>query len=432
MSKKDTGNIGNVITEMTGKPAVVKTGEEALNYLMPTMQRLYNLIQPYQQIVQSNNVVYFNSNEDISDNAYYIQVQDLYSQASSTFANMIDLRRNMLIGNGLIPNVEETDALYAQTVEFLNKENQYGMSMQDIWQLIGFDYALFESYYLECLFSPKNKGTVEEVIHHAPNIVRGVAHDNPNMPFVRHWMLSYSWGTTNKGGKSTKTANSGIPIDNWNPEGWAESGARQLIQCKRYSAGNNFYAVPSFNSILSYASLEAELARYSLNTVTKQFAPTTIVVLAGNPDKATKDLFVNKFKQKYTGSDAERTLFIWTTSENEKPQILPFQTQDVTPMLQALDMIAIQKIASGMGASVELIGATTGGQSLQNDMNKLKTAYDFYLFAHIIPMQKQMVATLNKIMRRNGLADVTVVTSPLKMDTGQAAPVPANNVKSIL
>ncbi len=121
MRSKDTGNIAKTVQQMTGqKPVVHADGD--INYLMPTMQKLYNLIQPAMTTIEGNNLVYFNTNEQISDNAYPIQLIDLYHNASSTFSNFINLRRNMLIGNGLEPVNGDK-----KTLAFLNQQNEYGV-----------------------------------------------------------------------------------------------------------------------------------------------------------------------------------------------------------------------------------------------------------------------------------------------------------------
>lgn len=428
MSKRnDTGNLAKTLQDMTGKKPDVINEKEAFTYLMPQMQKLYNMLQPSFTTIQSTNLIYFNSNEEADDNAYPIQLIDYYHNASATFSNLIDLRRNMLAGTGLSP-VTENDAA---TLEFLNKPNEFGESLMDIWQKICFDFSLFESYALEVLYSPKNKGIIDSVIHHSPDTMRAVANTNPNLPYVNVWHLSRNWGTTNKTGKYVRAATTGIPIANWNPMNWAADGARQLLVCKRYSAGNEVYAIPSFNSILQYVELDAQLAEYSLNSVSQGFTPQTIVTLAGNPSKKEKDEFINRFRSRYTSASGSRILFIWTTDENQKPTIAPFNTVDITPMLEALVRITTEKITQGLGASLELVGVAQGA-SLQTDMNKLAVAYNYFYKAHVLPLQIEMVNTLNKIMRVNGLSDVKVTTPPLMIEMPTQPAESQPNLKSII
>ena len=411
---KDTGSLAKTIENLSGQKPDIIAEKDAINYMMPVVERLYSLLQPSLTTIQPNNVIYFNSTEENDDNAYPLQLIDYYHNASATFSNLIDLRRNILSGDDLVP-VNENDAA---TIAFLDKPNEYGETLKDIWQKICFDFALFENYFLEALYLPKD-GTVDSLVHHSPDTVRAIANENPNLPYVNIWMLSRTWGRTNKTGKYVKTSNQGISINNWNPYNYAADGARQLLACKRYSAGNEVYAIPSFNSILSYVELDAQLAKYSLNSVTKGFTPQTIVVLNGNPDKKTKDEFISRFKARYSGADGEKILWIWSTDEGSKPQIMPFNTVDITPMLEAMVRIATEKISSGIGATPELAGVVVGGQSmLQTDYNKLATAYSYFT-KRLMPMQNQMLETLNKIMKVNGLSELKVINKPFILDLPQ-------------
>lgn len=414
MTKKDTGNIASTIEKMTSTKPVVRNENETFSYVMPVLEKLYNLVQPYQQTIENTNLVYLNSNEDISDNAYWIKLSDIYSNQSSTFASLVDLRRNMLHGNGLVPAVPETDPLYIPTLDFINKENEYGENLQDIWFKLCFDYSLMETYFLELLYS--QDGKIASIIHTQPNKVRASANPkNPHLEIVSHWELSNVWGRTNKGGKYRNPANKGIVVADFNPKSWASDGGRQILNCKRYTSSGGFYTIPSHNSILPYAELQYQLAEYSLSTVSKGFTPQCIVRLNGNPSKKEKDEFISKFKTRYAGANGERVLFIWTTNEGDKPEILPFNTVDSTPLLEALNKLSVESIARGFGAPSELVNAG-GGVSLQTDANRLIASYNYYLQSKITPMLMEMLKTLNKIFIHNELAQVRVDVNKLSAE----------------
>jgi hypothetical protein len=415
--EKTTKNIKTAVKQASQgkiKDIEVLSESDAYAYMDKVNEKLYNLINPSIITTETNNIVFFNSTDEI-DNGYYNQVMDYYHNASATFSNLVDFRRNLLIGTGLQPVISGDTA----TLEFINRENEYGESLQDIWRKMCFDYSLFETYYLECLWSPKNDGTIASIVHHSPDTIRAVANINPNLPYVNMWQLSRAWGRTNKLGRKAQPAMQGISIANFNPKSWAADSARQLLACKRYTAGNEVYTIPSFNSILSYVELDNQLSRYALSTVSKGFTPQTIVVLNGNPDKPTKDEFINRFKKRYTGVDGDRTLFIWSVDEGTKPVIMPFNQVDITPMLQALNDMATEKIGVGFGANAEIIGVSSKGTSLQSDINKLAVSYNFYYKAKVQPLQLEMITTLNKIMKQNGLSDLMVVTPSLQLEAPQ-------------
>ncbi len=434
MSKfKDTQNIGKVINDLTGQKPEILSEKEAFNYIMPTMQRLYNMIRPSQISVDNSNIVFFNSTEDNSDNYFTGQLIDYYNSASATFSNFINLRRNMLIGEGLKPIVASGDTLYQPTIEFLNRENEFGESLaNEIWGNMCMDYSLFESFFLENIFG--KDGKVASVIHHSPDSIRAVANSNANLSYTEIYQISRNWGRSNQTGKYVKEAKTGVPIYAWNPQNWASSGGRQLLGSKRYNGKNQVYTIPSYASILNYIQLDAELSEYALSTVTKGFVPQVIVTLNGNPDAKSKQEFINRFRQRYSGPNSERILFIWTTSEQEKPTITPFQNSDITDLLKALDAMCAQKISSGMGGNLELAGVQTANNSLQSDLNKLAVSYNYYYKTIILPLQMEMLKTLNKIFRLNGLSDVTVNTPALTLEVPQTkdAVVQPNNVKDLM
>ncbi len=416
------------IKNTSNKPLVEK---DVFNYAMPALHKLYSEIQPNTTTVSTNNIIYFNSNEEVDDNAYCEKLLDLYTNASATHSSLINLKRNMLIGNGLEPIKKDDQA----AIEFINQNNSYGESLQDIWSKMCLDFAIFESYGLEINYN--RNGKIQEILHICPNLIRAVANSiNPNIPSITQWMLSYNWSRiSNRNYRRYTVATSGIPIANYNPDKWASDGGKQLLYVKKYTGGNIPYAIPSYNSILPYVQLDAALSTYNLNSVKKGFTPQTIVNLPGAPTEEEKQQFINKFKQRYSTEDGERLLFLWFQDKDNMANIQAFNELDNTAMVKLLNDVLTQKIASGHNANLELAGIQgTGGQSLQADANKIAVSYNYFYTSVIQPMQKVMLEGINKIMKFNGLSEVTVVTPPLALETPQpqAAAVPQANNPNII
>jgi hypothetical protein len=406
---------------------VVESSEEKFKYAMPALQKLYAEVQP--NITTSTyGVLYFNSTQnDANDNAYFAELINTYQQKSTTFANLINLTRNMLVGNGLQPVTSGDTA----TMEFINKPNQYGESLQEQWQKYCFDYALTQAYSMECLYNAK--GQIAETNHVDISTVRAKANENENIPYTDLYYISRNWARiSNKNYRRYTVATSGIPIKTYNPKTWAADGGRQLVYVKRYTAGNQFYSIPSFQPILLYCELEYQLALFHNGKVSRGFFPNVIVNLPGNPSEEEKLEFTNKFKLKYTGADKEKILFIWSTDGDTKATIAPFNTMDDNDIFEILNRITTEKIASGMGANVELAGISIGNASLGGDANKLSVSYNLFHANIIKPMQQEMLKGINKVMVQNGLGLVTVVTPPLNLDNSATAPVPTSKTQAII
>lgn len=383
-----------------------------VNYLIPSLvEKLYKEINPNicTYVSGKQNIIYFNANEN-SDNAYLAKLVDVYNNASATHSNLINLKRNLLIGEGLIPVLSGD----TKTQEFLDHVNTFGMNMQEVWERICFDYALAEAYALQLIYNSKSQ--ITDVYHQDITTVRASANDTFTTA-VNTWYLSREWAKiSNKSYRRYSVATQGQAIQNFNPQTYAGDGGKQLMYCNRYTAGNDIYAIPSYQSILGYVELDLQLQKYHLNKVSGGFFPNVIVNLVGSPSEEEKTVFVNKFKNKYIGSDKEKILFIWSEDTNTKPQIIPFNTNDEAQVYEILNKILTQKIASGHGCSQELAGVQTDGATLGGDSNKLAVSYNYFIETVIKPMQKAMLVGVNKIMKQNGLGEVTVNTPSLNID----------------
>ena len=404
-------NIQEVLKE-EGIDAKVIT-KDALNYAMPILEKLYAEINPNitTQVSGKQNIVYFNTNV-INDNAYLHKLVDVYTNASATHSNLINLKRNLLIGEGLIPVVSGDTA----TQEFIDHFNNYGQNLQEIWEKICFDYALAEAYALQVIYNANGK--ITDCYHQDITTVRAKANADYFNSNTETWYLSQEWAKiTNAAYRRYNATTYGQPINNFNPKSFAGDGGKQLLYVKRYTANNGVYAIPSYQSILPYVELDLQLSKYHLNKVSSGFFPTVIVSLVGSPSDEEKQQFVNKFKNKYVGSDKEKLLFIWSEEISAKPEIIPFNTNDEAQVFEILNKILTQKIASGHGANPELAGIQSeAGASLGGDSNKLAVSYNYFVGTVIVPMQKAMLVGINKIMKINGLGEVTVNTPVLNID----------------
>lgn len=384
-------------------------GKERFNYIMPVMERMYKELNP-SMVTLKNQIIYLNSSQDQNDNAYMFMLQDLYREASPTHTACLNLRIDMVIGNGLSPVV--ADPL---TQEFLDKPNRIGDTLQQVLEKIVFDYELTGMYAIQCLYS--QEGKIVEVLHTDISTVRAVSpvDGEEYVPYIDTWAISGKWAEIRDKNRYTPN-NSAAFIKNFNPKDWAKDGARQLLVHRDYQSGNFPYGLPHYNSVLRYVSLDEQLSRYHLNKVAGGFFPNVIVQLAGNPDEETKQKFVNKFKIKYLGPDREKIMFIWSEGDDGvEPKIIPFSTNDDNEIFEILDKITTQKILSSHQVLPELASLPSAGAKLGGEANTINVGRQYMIESVIKPIQKSILSSINKIFRHNGLKDVTVSNEVLKL-----------------
>lgn len=409
------------ITKEDGYEVVNGSVREKLNYAMPDLIKFYTQINP--NITTTNKgVVYFNSSEGVDDNAYPTQLIDLYKEGSATHSALINLKRDLLIGNGLFTDDLNTEA-------FLKKKNRNGDNMQRVWEKICMDMAIFESYSLQVINN--KKGGLYELLHQDISKVRARAEDDIDTNLVKEWLISNNWAKiTNKRYKVYTVLNSSVPIANYNKDNWSIDGGRQLAVMRKYTPSSDVYSIPSYQSVLQYIQLSKELANYHLNKVTGGLFANAIVYLTGNPDDEEKKIFIREFKKKYQGSNGEKLLFVWGdhTTEAALPKVIPFSTNDEKEVFDELNNIIVQHIITAHRATPELAGIQTNNASLGGDMNKLIAARKYFIKTVIEPLRKDMLSMLNDILEDYGYSNVYVENDDLSIeDSSDDKPI-VNNI----
>jgi capsid portal protein len=409
------------ITKEDGYEIVNGSVREKLNYAMPDLIKFYTQINP--NITTTNKgVVYFNSSEGVDDNAYPTQLIDLYKEGSATHSALINLKRDLLIGNGLLTDDPNTEA-------FLKKKNRNGDNMQRVWEKICMDMAIFESYALQVINN--KKGGLYELLHQDISKVRAKAEDELDTNLVREWLISNNWAKiSNKQYKVYTVLNNAVPIANYNKDNWSIDGGRQLAVMRKYTPSSDVYSIPSYQSVLQYIQLSKELANYHLNKVTGGLFANAIVYLTGNPDDEEKKKFVRDFKNKYQGSNGEKLLFVWGdyATEAALPRVIPFSTNDEKEVFEELNNIIVQHIITAHRATPELAGIQTNNASLGGDVNKLIAARKYYIKTVIEPLRKDMLSMLNDILEDYGYSKVYVENDDLSIeDSSDDKPI-VNNI----
>jgi len=368
--------------------------KEKLNYAMPGIMKFYEEINPH-LTTNRRGVVYFNTKDMIDDNAFPQKLVDYYNEASPTHSSLVNLKYDLLVGGGLIPQDEFA-------VEFLLKENKFGDNLQDVWNKMCMDYAILESYALQIIYS--KGGGLSELVHTDMSKVRAQVNDDfdEQTSIIKNWLLSNHWARiTNKRYKKFTSENSAISIPEFNRKDWSKDSGLQMVVCRKYTPNAEVYSIPSYVSVLNYVLLEHELSKFHLNKITGGLFANAIVYLPGNPGDEEKRRFINEFKKKYQGSDNEKLMFIWGefSNEAELPKVIPFSTQDQDEVFQELDKIITQKIITAHRAIPELAGIQSDGADLGGDANKINVSRAYYIQTVIEPMRKPMLDTLNKVLR---------------------------------
>lgn len=370
-------------------------------------EKFYTAINP--DITTTNkNVLYFNSDSRLEDNAYPAKLIDLYVNGSSVHSNYINLKRNLTYGEGLRP----TEAS-AEWAAFMDTYNKAGDDGNDIFLKMCLDFALFEAATVQVIYN--SEGQIASWYHVDTSDVRAEKPDEFGR--VNNWYVSKYWADiSNKKNSRATEKNKAVKLPSFNPSTGVEDGV-QLLYIRRYVSGSQVYAIPMYNSAINWIQLDHELSKFELNKVAKGFFPSGILYLTGDPDDEQKAQFKNQFERKYVGSDKEKLLYVWGTNADEKPEFIRTEADKNDVLFNDLNEISTRKISVGHGSpSVELAAGDSGGASLGGDANKLNVALAYYQKNVIRPMQEVLIAGINKIMKVNDLPEVEIDYQPLDVE----------------
>jgi len=391
---------------------------DKLNYAMPLLTQLYQQINP-NLTTSKKGVIYFNTTQDLEDNAYPNQVVDLYNEGSATHSALINLKRDLLVGMGLTPVDGNVN-----TQAFIDKVNSHGDDLNKVFYKISMDFAIMEMFALQIIYD--KVGRIYEVLHQDITKVRAMDEESTESNLVKTWLISNQWAKiTNKTFKRYTPNNSAVAIQNFNPNSWSEDAGRQLLVCRKYTPNSEAYSIPSYQSVLQYIQLDRELSNFHLNKVSGGLFANAIVYLTGNPSDEEKTRFVNEFKRKYVGSNKEKLLFVWGdyVAENQLPKVIPFSTNDEKEVFKELNDIITQKIVTAHRATPELAGIQTNNASLGGDANKLNVSRAYYIETVINPMRNEMLDTLNLVFKKNEMSQVKVENAALTLINTNTKPV---------
>jgi hypothetical protein len=370
---------------------------------------LYIAINPNFEII-FNDVVYFNSTQapnSLNDNSYPNELMDLYRNGAAVHSRFVDMKRAMIIGNGLEP-VDKNDEML---LEFLNHRNEVGDNLNDILDKLAFSMALFEGGYLQVVYN--SLGQIVDIYFN--DFMRVRASQDNIYGQVEKWFLSRWWGMVfNQRMRRGPVNRPESTVANFNPDLFKQDEGRQLMQVKRYS-GNNVYPIPSYNTVIPYIKLAYAVGVFELNRALQGFMPTTLMYISGMPNPQEQDDFITNFNANYIGIQSSKVVFMFGDTTDAVPKIEKFDSSEKESVMEKLIDICNEQISIAHSGSVEMAGMQVqGSSSLGGDVNKLSVNRALFIDNYIKPTQKIICDAINRILEVNKMGKITITNDMLR------------------
>lgn len=359
-------------------------------------QYFINLSVEQSQVTESVNKAGLVQIQTSSGKDYWDLLVEKYHNNSATHSNFINLKKDLIQGEIY------SEQSSAETTRFLNSQN-----ISDIIERLSFDLALFETAYLQILWN-LDRSKIVEIDYLDRTCVTPVESDEYGK-VSRYAVTTKSLKKTGKTSKFThfKTYPAFSLKETQDEEGNQEF--TQVLEIRRYSPGNQYITIPSYNAVLNYIDIEKELSVFHLSSISNGFFSSAILNIKGSPSEEQKNLFVEDFKKSFNGSkNASKVLFNFVESDEFKIELVPLQVANNSDLFNTLNDIAIQKISTGHRGNTDLAGVTTAGSDLGGDANKLFISWNLFKNNVTDPLQKLIIQALNKVLSVNNLNSIKI------------------------
>jgi hypothetical protein len=325
-----------------------------------------------------------------ANNDYPQEILRLYQNADGLHSALIKRKVDMIAGMGWQDNVVLNNFIV----------NQY--SKEDLNKVVykaAFDEVLFGGYYLNLVWDANGK-TIAKITHVPFEKVR-VAKPTREDGEISEYYISRDWL------KPKKEENKPYCIPAFDPDNTQDALKKrvehpsQLLFCKIYSPGMDFYCLPSYQPIVNWLKLSYEVSTYHVKSTQNAYMPGLIVSIPHTPPAQERERTAQEIKARSGSDEAGKTIVVYGESKDQMPEFTVLQPSTSDQKFKDLMTQMNEQIYIGHQANNVIAGVAVSGK-LANT-SEVKEQYSTFQATVIAPLQNELNDTFNRIAQLNGL-----------------------------
>lgn len=262
--------------------------------------------------------------------------------------------------------------------------NSLGESLYDIWQKATLDFILYGAFALNVVWR-KDRDTGFELYYMDASKIRAEKSDLNDK--IQHYYYSADWAFPKKFQPRKLAA--------FNPQAPEPS---QVFYYTTHSAGNNYYATPSYWGSATAIATEVEVYNWWFNNICNNLQPSLFVSLNnGVPPPEEREQIFNNMTAKYGSSNNAGKLFLtFSDGKDQAPEVTQISSNSSDKMWLEMASAVQQAILTGHQiSSPELLGIITpGGLGTPNHLE----AQDHFQHLVIKPIQTEIKKVFEKLL----------------------------------
>lgn len=269
----------------------------------------------------------------------------------------------------------------------LEMANSYGESLYEIWQKATLDFILYGAFALNIVWR-RDRAQGYEIYYMDVSKIRAEKADGNDR--INNYYFSTDWAYPKKPQFTPRKIAAFNPSDEENPS--------QIFYYTTHSAGNDYYATPSYWGGATAIATEVEIYNWWYNNICNNLQPSLFVSLnSGIPAPEEREQIYQNMSAKYGGSNSAGKLFLtFADSKDTAPEVTQITPNSSDKMWIEMGAAVQQAIlTSHQISSPELLGIITpGGLGAPNHLE----AQDHFQHLVIKPIQTEIKKTFEKLL----------------------------------
>lgn len=287
----------------------------------------------------------------------------------------------------------KVDGITGEGFKYFGNEiiNSRGETIDELFAKITLDQQLFGGYALNVIWSRDGENIAE--YYHLPfnNVRSGVMNEDEEIEeyyYCSDWTKYRKYKPVSYKAFST-TDNSG---DN----------ASQVFYHFETTPGNYYYPLPSYVGAINDIDTDARISRYHRSNLQQGLAPSMMLTFKnGIPTADEQTEIWRDIEKTFAGQDNAGKFFVNFAEPGREPTLEPIQNVNDTYYVELESRVSSRILTSHRISSPLLLGIKDAS-GFSNNADEIQTAYNHFMGTVIVPEQKKLVRSFNKLINMSG------------------------------
>ena len=297
------------------------------------------------------------------------------------------------------------DGLFGEGICRIGDEyiNQNGETIDDIFEKLALDYALYNGYSLNVIWNKEGTQIVE--VYHLPfaNVRSGKKDEDDE---VIEYFYSSHWDNLRK--------YPATPYRAFDVSDNRQDNASQIFYYYNYTPGNEYYTLPAYQAAINDITLDSKVSRFHVNNISNGLAPSLFISFKnGIPSPEQRRDVYSEIEATFAGEENAGRFFLSFSDADTAPEVTPITAANDSYYITLEERITSRILTSHRISSPLLLGIKDSA-GFSSNADEIKIAYAHFEGTVIEPKRKKLTTSFGYILKLSGF-NVKIEVYPNKL-----------------